>query len=230
VAGPRSSRGAGEARRPRFLLTHTFNRRFERTLARTGIVVDWAAGTLSIARSAVQSSTYVSSRLAQALGLFWHLSWEGRSVNWETSCLESALLEHTIRTTARRLGDRCPGGNPRWSPAHSLRTCRRHLQSRFERKSLLSALYGIRVANHTIDLSLTLEQLQVNDTTPQLSVAERTATIEDLLKLRSGVYHVANYEGTTAKEERPLRGTMHPGRSTTTTTGTPILLAPSIVS
>jgi CubicO group peptidase (beta-lactamase class C family) len=79
------------------------------------------------------------------------------------------------------------------------------------RKSLLSALYGIRVANRTIDLSLTLEQLQVNDTTPQLTAAEKTATIQDLLKLRSGVYHVANYEGTTAKDERPLRGSHAPG-------------------
>jgi len=79
------------------------------------------------------------------------------------------------------------------------------------RKSLLGALYGIRVGDHTIDLSLTLEELGVDDLPPQLTPAEKRATIHDLLTMRSGVYHAANYEGASAKQTRPVRGSHAPG-------------------
>jgi CubicO group peptidase (beta-lactamase class C family) len=74
------------------------------------------------------------------------------------------------------------------------------------RKTLLGALYGIRVAEGKIELSTTLGELEIDDTAPHLTQKEKQATIEDLLKLRSGVYHVANYEGSAAKRDRPERG------------------------
>jgi CubicO group peptidase (beta-lactamase class C family) len=77
------------------------------------------------------------------------------------------------------------------------------------RKCFLSALYGIRVAEGKISLSSTLEELGINDIEPSLTTEEKQATIEDLLKLRSGVYHPANYETASAKAEKPTRGS-HP--------------------
>src|SRR5262245_36652787 len=64
---------------------------------------------------------------------------------------------------------------------------RSHLAS--VRKSLLSALYGIHVAAGTIDLSATLGELGIDDHEPALMPDEKRATIADLLKARSGVYH-----------------------------------------
>lgn len=57
------------------------------------------------------------------------------------------------------------------------------------RKSFLSALYGIHVRQGRIRLDKTLEQLGIDDNPPSLTAAEKRATIRDLLKSRSGVYH-----------------------------------------
>jgi CubicO group peptidase (beta-lactamase class C family) len=77
------------------------------------------------------------------------------------------------------------------------------------RKCFLSALYGIRASEGKVDLSDTLKDFGINDNEPVLTQEETLATIEDLLKLRSGVYHPANYETASAKEGRPSRGS-HP--------------------
>jgi CubicO group peptidase (beta-lactamase class C family) len=55
------------------------------------------------------------------------------------------------------------------------------------RKSLISALYGIYVADGKIDLTRTLSDLGIDDLTP-LTEVEKTATIANLLSARSGVY------------------------------------------
>jgi hypothetical protein len=52
---------------------------------------------------------------------------------------------------------------------------------------LLSALYGIGVAEGLIDLA----DLGIHDNEPRLTVEEREATIRDLLMSRSGIYHDA---------------------------------------
>src|SRR5205085_9964153 len=62
------------------------------------------------------------------------------------------------------------------------------------RKSLLSALIGIAVDEHKIDLGATMESLGIDDNTPGLTPTEKTATVGDLLKARSGIYHAALYE------------------------------------
>ncbi len=78
------------------------------------------------------------------------------------------------------------------------------------RKSLLSALYGIHVAQGTIDLDKTLAELGIDDD-PPLSEAEKQARVVDLLRSRSGVYHPAAYETLQMKILRPRRGSRKPG-------------------
>ena len=77
------------------------------------------------------------------------------------------------------------------------------------RKSLLSALIGIAVAHHQIDLDATVGNLRIDDNPPSLTVDEKQATVRDLLDARSGVYHGANYETPDMAARRPQRGS-HP--------------------
>ena len=73
------------------------------------------------------------------------------------------------------------------------------------RKTLLSALYGIYVEEGIVHLRSTLKELEINDNSPELTEEELDATVEDLLKMKSGVYHPANYETDSTKEDRPKR-------------------------
>ena len=62
------------------------------------------------------------------------------------------------------------------------------------RKSILSLLYGKYVENGTINLNKTLEELHIDDVGGLLP-SEKKATIYDLLKSKSGVFHPAGNEG-----------------------------------
>ena len=77
------------------------------------------------------------------------------------------------------------------------------------RKSILSMLYGPFVDNGKINLSITIEQLHIEDVGGLLPV-ETKATIKDLLTARSGVYHAASNEGD-ASAMAPKRGSVEPG-------------------
>ena len=79
------------------------------------------------------------------------------------------------------------------------------------RKSFLSALYGIAVSNGAIRLSDSLSFLGIDDNEPSLTDLEKTATVGDLLKARSGIYHLALYEAPTMAAARPPRGSHAPG-------------------
>ncbi|HKD00319.1 MAG TPA: serine hydrolase [Methylomirabilota bacterium] len=78
------------------------------------------------------------------------------------------------------------------------------------RKSFLSALYGIHVREGHIQLSKTLADLGIDDRSP-LTPLEKSATVSDLLKARSGVYHPALYETPGMAAARPARGSYAPG-------------------
>jgi CubicO group peptidase (beta-lactamase class C family) len=78
------------------------------------------------------------------------------------------------------------------------------------RKSLISALYGIYVADGKIDLTATLKELGIDDRTP-LTEVEKTATVAQLLSARSGVYIEAAGEAPAMKAMRPARGSHEPG-------------------
>jgi CubicO group peptidase (beta-lactamase class C family) len=78
------------------------------------------------------------------------------------------------------------------------------------RKSMLSALYGIYAAEGMIPLAASMDELGIDDTPPSLSEVERRAKVLDLLKARSGVYHVAAYETDSMRKNRPPRGSRAP--------------------
>ena len=79
------------------------------------------------------------------------------------------------------------------------------------RKPFLGALYGIHVEQGDIDLDATLEELNIDDIPPVLTPDEKQATVRDLLKSRSGVYHEAAAETPGMVETRPERGSHAPG-------------------
>jgi len=85
------------------------------------------------------------------------------------------------------------------------------IKSHSVRKSLLSSLYGVAVEKNMIDLSLTLADLGIDDRPPRLTLDEKQATILDLLKARSGVYHGAAAESGNMKRKRPYRGEFSAG-------------------
>jgi len=79
------------------------------------------------------------------------------------------------------------------------------------RKSFLSALYGNYVRNGTIDLDATMKDLSIDDKEPSLTDLEKTATVQDLLKARSGIYHDAAAESPGMKALKPKRHSRKPG-------------------
>ena len=89
-------------------------------------------------------------------------------------------------------------------------TARRHyVQS--ARKSFLSALYGMYPETRGDGLSLTMANLGIDDSPEPLSAMEKSATVEQLLEARSGVYHEAAAESQSMKDARPARGSHPPG-------------------
>lgn len=81
------------------------------------------------------------------------------------------------------------------------------------RKALLNALYGIYIGNGTIDTSLTLKELEIDDIPPALSELEKSATIADLLKSRSGIYHDAAAVTAGMLRNMPERGAHQPNET-----------------
>lgn len=79
------------------------------------------------------------------------------------------------------------------------------------RKSLLSALIGIAVAEGRIDLSDSLEDLGIDEDEPGLTPAEKQATVADLIASRSGIYLPALYESPRVSAAKPERGSHAPG-------------------
>ena len=79
------------------------------------------------------------------------------------------------------------------------------------RKSLLSALIGIAVAQGKISLNSTLAQLGIDDNAPSLTKIEKQATVRMLLQARSGIYHAALYETQGMADNRPVRGSYAKG-------------------
>lgn len=79
------------------------------------------------------------------------------------------------------------------------------------RKSLIGALYGIAVQEGRIRLDAMLSELGIDGVAPALTEVEKRATVADLLKARSGIYHVAAYETADQRRTRPVRGSHPPG-------------------
>lgn len=77
-------------------------------------------------------------------------------------------------------------------------------------KPFVSALYGIYVERGEINLDMTVADLGIDDTDPKLTSEEKLATIRDLLKSRSGIYHPAAAETQEMRDSRPPRGSHLP--------------------
>ena len=78
------------------------------------------------------------------------------------------------------------------------------------RKSLLSAVYGIYSDKEIIDINKTLNEIGIDDKIG-LTENEKSATISDLLKSKSGIYIPALGESKSMSESRPDRGSHQPG-------------------
>lgn len=77
------------------------------------------------------------------------------------------------------------------------------------RKSILAMLYGNYVADGTIDLDLTLDEMGMDDVQGLLPI-EKRARIYDLITARSGIYHPASNPGDNL-DDAPARGSQEPG-------------------
>ena len=165
--------------------------------------------TSAVAAALFVSLFFVAPALAQAPVVYPAQSWEKladlQKHGWSTAKLHLAHdYAGTIPTAAVII---VQGGRvvDEWGDT----TVRYNIHS--IRKSFLSAMYGIHVADGCIDLTKTMEQLGIDDNEPSLTPTEREATVHDLLKARSGVYHPALYETARMKEARPARGSHPPG-------------------
>ena len=79
------------------------------------------------------------------------------------------------------------------------------------RKSFMSALIGMAVAEGKIDTARTLGELGINEKAMPLTEAERKARVIDLLQARSGIYIPAAGEIDAMRDARPKRGSHAPG-------------------
>lgn len=133
-------------------------------------------------------------------------SWEkGRPSNWSAERLQAArAFSAALQTSAVVI---VQGGYvvDEWGDTA------RKIGVRSVRKSFLSALYGIHVAEGRIDLGRTMGELGIDDNEPPLTPVEKQASILDLLRARSGVYHPALAETPGMKAERPPRFSQAPG-------------------
>ena len=80
------------------------------------------------------------------------------------------------------------------------------------RKSLISALYGIYSAEGVIDINQSLQQLGIDDAPDPLTAQEKQARVVDLLRARSGVYHLVDFETPYMNKMRPTRDSHRPAR------------------
>lgn len=89
--------------------------------------------------------------------------------------------------------------------------CDKKIDAYSVRKSLISALYGIYSSEGVIDINETLEHLGIDDSPDSLTKEEKQARVVDLLRARSGVYHLVDFETASMTKNRPPRGSHAPG-------------------
>lgn len=78
------------------------------------------------------------------------------------------------------------------------------------RKSIYDAVIGAVHRDKSFDLGATIGEMGIEDIEP-LSEQEKSATFENLMAARSGVYHGAAYETPDNAALRPKRGSAEPG-------------------
>ena len=78
------------------------------------------------------------------------------------------------------------------------------------RKSILGILYGIAIDKNLVNINKTLDKLNIDETTP-LTSQEKTATIEQLLMFKSGIFLPSQGEHDSQITDRPKRESYKPG-------------------
>src|SRR5258708_35658747 len=104
---------------------------------------------------------------------------------WSLTCCVFVIV---IASHVAGANEKRPGSSPNEYPGHETTT---KFKVHSIRKSFLSALYGIAVADGEIKLDDALKQLGTDDNEPSLTPEEKQARVIDLLKARSGIYHAA---------------------------------------
>lgn len=79
------------------------------------------------------------------------------------------------------------------------------------RKSVMSLLYGAAIDRGLIDLDTTLADLGIDESATPLTEVEKSATLRDLIRGRSGIYLLAGGETPLVEATRPQRGSAVPG-------------------
>jgi CubicO group peptidase (beta-lactamase class C family) len=136
-----------------------------------------------------------------AANLFLRKGW---MVQRETCCRPRYANADSIRTSAVVI---VQGGEvvDEWGDID------KKIDSYSVRKTLLSALYGIYSSEGVIDVNQSLEQLGIDDSPDPLTKEEKQARVVDLLRARSGVYHLVDFETKSMAKNRPARGSHAPG-------------------
>jgi CubicO group peptidase (beta-lactamase class C family) len=138
-------------------------------------------------------------------GLHWDTARNVEQLGWSREKLEGAKAQAAAVGSAA--GMIVTGGQIIKSWGDVTKTFRAHSL----RKSFMNALYGIYVAEGKIETSLTLRQLGITEKPTPLTAGEQEATVQDLLRSRSGVYLQAASENEAMRQARPERGSHRPG-------------------
>ncbi len=129
-------------------------------------------------------------------GVSWEKVDTSEEMGWSSECLQLAkILSNEIGSAAVLV---VTGGKivAAWGETTQRFSC--HSM----RKSLLSSLIGISVSEGQIDLSHTVADFKLDDNEPNLMAKEKEATVADMLKARSGIYHPSNCQLNTQLPER----------------------------
>lgn len=77
--------------------------------------------------------------------------------------------------------------------------------------SMISALFGIHSGLGSVNLQNTLNDISFDDQPNPLTIEEQSATIQNLLQCRSGIYHLSALDSKSLLFPRPQRGIHKPG-------------------
>lgn len=137
----------------------------------------------------------------------WEAATSLEALGWSTArvgALQSDIDSAVGRSSAFMIVTR---GKVVVAWGNTARTYRTHSM----RKSFMSALVGMAVAEGKIDTAATLAALGIEEKGVTLTPAEQQARVSDLLRARSGVYLAAAGEVISMQNARPARGSHPPG-------------------
>ena len=168
-----------------------------RTFQRSAVVVTLllACGTLTYSRAAAQESVFP--------GATWQRIDDPAAAGYSAEGLAQARQLAARQSTSAMMV--VVGGRVLWEYGDVAEVS--YLAS--VRKSVLAMLYGNYVADGTIDLDKSLEEMEMDDIGGLLPI-ERRATVRDLISARSGIYHRASNPGDNL-DQAPPRGSQPPG-------------------